>query len=288
MQAAGMTVTASAPMSGPYALAAFVDAVFYGRVGSGATRSAALLFTGYQKSYGNIYAAPADLFEAPYAAGIESLLPSSTPMSQIYAQGRLPQDALFSATPPDPAYADITPATEPARLAPIFARGFGTANLVRNSYRLSYLQDAQANPDGGWPTTISGIPAAAPGLRVRQALKLNDLRNWVPTAPVLLCGGDEDPTVFWLNTQLLQGYWTSHAPSPAQFTVLDLDAVPQAGDPYSDLKNRFGIAKQVAAASAVAQGAQDGGASAVADAYHAGLVPPFCLAAVRSFFASRH
>jgi hypothetical protein len=36
----------------------------------------------------------------------------------------------------------------------------------------------------------------------------------------------------------------------------------------------------------VAQGATDGGASAVADAYHAGLVPPFCLAAVQSFFAA--
>src|SRR5450631_2750424 len=32
MQAAGMNVTASAPMSGPYSLAAFVDAVFYGEV----------------------------------------------------------------------------------------------------------------------------------------------------------------------------------------------------------------------------------------------------------------
>ncbi len=46
-------------------------------------------------------------------------------------------------------------------------------------------------------------------------------------------------------------------------------------------------AKQVAAATAVAQGATDGGASAVADAYHAGLVPPFCLAAVKDFFAAR-
>ncbi len=32
LQAAGQTVTASAPMSGPYALAAFTDAVFYGNV----------------------------------------------------------------------------------------------------------------------------------------------------------------------------------------------------------------------------------------------------------------
>lgn len=286
MQAAGMTVTASAPMSGPYALAAFVDSVFFGRVGGGATRSAVLLFTGYQKSYGNIYATAADLFEDQYASGIESLLPSTTPLSQLYAQGRLPQDALFSATPPDPAYADITPATEPAKLAPTFAHGFGVGNLVRNGYRLGYLQDAQAHPDGGWPTTTSGVPAVAPGLRLRQALQRNDLRNWTPTSPVLLCGGNEDPTVFWFNAQLLQGYWATRVPSSALVNVLDLDSSPAGGDPYADLKNRFGIAKQIAAANAVAQGADDGGASAVADAYHSGLVPPFCLAAVRSFFAA--
>jgi hypothetical protein len=37
---------------------------------------------------------------------------------------------------------------------------------------------------------------------------------------------------------------------------------------------------------AVAQGATDGGAAAVADSYHAGLLPPFCLAAVSDFFAA--
>jgi hypothetical protein len=37
----------------------------------------------------------------------------------------------------------------------------------------------------------------------------------------------------------------------------------------------------------VVQGATDDGASAVADAYHSTLVPPFCLAAVISFFAGR-
>ena len=287
MQAAGMTVTASAPMSGPYSVAAFVDAIFYGRVGSGETRSAALLFAGYQKSYGNIYAATAEVFESRYAGGIESLLPSTTPMSQLYAQAQLPRDALFSTTPPDPAFADITPATVPARLAPTFAAGFGTDNLISNSYRLSYLLDAQANPDGGWPATTSGVPSAAPALRLRQALKQNDLRNWTPAAPMLLCGGNQDPTVFWFNSQLMQGYWASHSPSSTPVSVLDLDSDASAGEPYADLKSRFSVAKQITAATAVARGATDGGASAVADAYHAGLVPPFCVAAVRSFFAGR-
>ena len=286
MQAAGMTVTASAPMSGPYALAAFVDAVFSGRVSSGATVSATLLVTAYQKAYGDIYSGTPDVFEAQYASGIESLLPSTTPRSALYAQGKLPRDALFSATPPDPAYADITPATTPASLAPVFARGFGPDYLLTNSFRLTYILDARANPDGGWPTTSNGISAAAPGVRLRQALKQNDLRAWIPAAPTLLCGGNADPTVFWFNTQLMQGYWAAHAPSPSPVVVLDLDSTASGSDPYADLKSRFVLAKQIAAATAVAQGARDGGASAVTDAYHAGLVPPFCLAAVESFFSA--
>jgi hypothetical protein len=287
MQAAGMTVTASAPMSGPYALAAFVDAVFFGQVSASAPLSSTALITAYQKAYGRMYASPADVFEPQYVTGIESLLPSTTPLSDLYAQGRLPRSALFSTTPPDAASADITPATQPANLAPLFALGFGTDNLVTNAYRLSYLQDARANPDGAWPTTTTGAPAATPGVPVRQALKQNDLRSWNPSAPILLCGGNADPTVFWLNTQLMQGYWASHAPASAPISVLDLDSTAAASEPYANLKSDFALAKDLVAADAVAHGATDGGATAVRDAYHATLVPPFCLAAVSSFFAAQ-
>jgi len=284
MQAAGMTVTASAPMSGPYALAAFVDAVFYGEVNGGAPISSALLLTAHQKAYGNIYDNAVDVFEPQYAAGIDSLLPSTTPRSQLYAQGRLPEFALFSATPPDPAFADITPPSTPANLAAVFALGFGAGNLLQNSYRLTYLKDAQVNPDGGFPMT-TGLVAATPALPWRQALQLNDLRNWVPTVPVQLCGGAVDPLVFWFNTQLMQSYWASHSPT-ASISVLDLESAASANDPYGPLKQDFEIAKQLVAAAAVAQGATDGGAFAVAEAYHATLVAPFCFAATRSFFAN--
>jgi hypothetical protein len=287
LENAGMTVTASAPMSGPYALAAFVDAVFSGEVNSSGPISATLLLTGYQHSYGNIYASPSDVFEPQYVSGIESLLPSLTPRSDLYAQGKLPQSALFSATPPDAASADITPATQPANLAPVFAQGFGAGNLITNGYRLSYLEDARANPDGAWPTTITGVPAASPALPWRQALKQNDLRSWTPTAPTLLCGGNEDPTVFWLNTRLMQDYWASRAPATAQIGVLDVDSTASSGDPYADIKTQFGLAKLLVAADAVAHGATDGGAAAVRDTYHSTLVPPFCLTAVRSFFAAQ-
>jgi len=103
---------------------------------------------------------------------------------------------------------------------------------------------------------------------------------------VLLCGGDVDPLVFWLSTDLMQGYWASHAPASAPISVLDLGSAASNNDPYANLKRDFVIAKELVAATAVAQGATDGGALAVAEACHTTLVAPFCFAAVKSFFAS--
>jgi len=230
-----------------------------------------------------VYMAPTDVYASQYANTADALLPSASGISTVYNQGQLPQNALFSNTPPSPAYAAMTPATTPANLAPIFAMGFGANGLVVNSYRLSLLQDATANPDGGFPTVTTGVPAAAPTTGLRQDLKTNDLRNWTPTAPTLLCAGDNDPTVFYLNTQLIQGYWANSAPS-APVTILDVDTGVTTSDPYANEKNGFAAAKAAVAAAAVVGGATDGGALAVLQDYHAGLVPPFCVYAVKSFF----
>ena len=94
MQAAGETVTASAPMSGPYALAAFGDAIFSGEVNYSATENVALLANGYQNAYGNLYSEPTEVFATPYAGDIAGLLPSTTPISTIYAAARRRQRAL--------------------------------------------------------------------------------------------------------------------------------------------------------------------------------------------------
>jgi hypothetical protein len=118
---------------------------------------------------------------------------------------------------------------------------------------------------------------------VREDLAKNDLRDFNPTVPILLCGGADDPTVFYFNTQLMQGYWTAHAPS-AQVTVLDVDSAVGPNDPYASIKNGFAAAKAAVAAAAIAGGATDGGTTAVLTDYHAGLVPPFCLYAVEQYF----
>jgi Secretory lipase len=283
LQAAGQTVTASAPMSGPYALAAFGDALFLGEVNGSATENVALLTNGYQNAYGNLYSQPTDIFASPYASDIAGLLPSTTPISTLYTENLLPPNALFSSTPPAPQYASITPATTPADLAIVFALGFGSEYLITNGYRLTYLQDQQANPDGGFPTTTTGVPAASPANALRQDLKNNDLRNWTPGVPLLLCAGDEDPEVFFFNTTLMQGYWATNSPA-APVTVVDINSSPTPNDPYADEKIAFAAAVTAVEVAAIAGGATDGGHAAVLEDYHAKLVPPFCLAAVKSFF----
>jgi hypothetical protein len=271
-------------MSGPYALSAFGDAIFMGEPNGSAVLNFTFVVDSYQHSYGNVYTDATDIFSPQYAStNIGSLLPSTLTTSELYAQGLLPENAIFSSTPPAPQYAAITPATTPANLAPVFALGFGASPLVSNTYRLSYLQDEEANPDGGFPTTTTDVPPANAGNTLRQDLTKNDLRDFNPSVPVLLCGGDNDPTVFYFNTLLMQGYWATHAPS-AQVTVLDVDSAVGTNDPSADVKEGFAAAKAAVAAAAIAGGATDGGQTAVLTDYHTGLVPPFCLYAVESYF----
>jgi hypothetical protein len=274
MQANGMTVTASAPMSGPYALTAFGDAIFEGQVSASATESVALLVPAYQNVYGNIWSSPSDVFASPYDTTLPTLLPSTTSLGTLQSQGKFPS-TLFSSTPPSPAYAVYTPATSPASLASVFAAGFGTDYMITNSYRAAYLSDALMHPDGGYPLLTDDLPPANPSNTLRADLKVNDQRNWTPTAPTLLCGGNSDPTVFFFNTTLMQDYWTAHPPAVAA-VILDVDSAPGANDPYATLKTEFSVAKGLIEAQ--------GGEAAVLAAYHATLVPPFCLSAVKSFF----
>jgi hypothetical protein len=231
-----------------------------------------LLLTSYQNSYGDIYSSTTDAYEAQYATDIETLLPSTTSLGDLKDQGLLPDTALFSSTPPDAAYAGMTPATTPTNLAPVFATGFGTDHLLTNDFRLAYLQDADSHPDGGFPTLTDGLPPADPEHPLRQALATNDQRAWTPAAPMLLCAGNADPAVLHLNTELMQNHWSS----TTTVTVLDIDSDVTSGDPFETQKLQFAAAKEVVELS--------GGDSEVLELYHAGLVAPFCLSAVKSYF----
>jgi pimeloyl-ACP methyl ester carboxylesterase len=296
LQLAGTPVTASAPMSGPYALAAYLDAIFYGNVALGSTAFAPLATNSFQKAYGNIYTTPSDIYETAYATGIDSLVPGAYDFTTVYSSGKLPQTYLFNSTPPtapngSPAIVQLTlnattPPTGTGATDALFALGFGTSNLIKNSARLDYLMDAMTNPDGAVPSTTTAMPATTPVNKIRVAAKANDLRGgWAgPTTPTLLCGGNADPTVFYsVNTQLMAAIWSAQVTAHL-VNVLDVDSAPGTPgvtNPFYAAKAGFAQQKAALIASAGANAA-----TAVTTAYHGSLVPPFCNAAARGFFSN--
>jgi Prolyl oligopeptidase family len=300
LQAAGATVTGVAGMSGPYALEAFGDALLFGNVDLGSTVFAPLLSTSYQKAYGNIYAAPGDMYSATYATGIETLLPSNMSLDAIFTKGLLPQTALFdSTTPVVPGSAQLTallavPGSPgyplpPTAQTPLFAAGFGSPYLINNSYRVAYALDAASNPDGAVPAPSAGVllAAAAPTQPLRLAFYKNDLRNgsWAPSSPTLLCGGDQDPTVFYsVNTGTMAAFWSSLVQA-GLITVLDVNGTP--GGNFAAFQ--AGFQETQAAQLLFYESAPGGGLSPAAaqqlivEGYHS-AVAPFCAAAARAFF----
>lgn len=302
MQAAGVKVTAAAPMSGPYAQEAMVDVVFFGAVDLGSTEFAPLLVNSYQHAYDNVYSSALPVFSTAYPDAA-TLLPSDTPITTIFAENLLPETALFDSTTPVvsiPGEAALsaeltallavppTPALPLSAQTPIFDLGFGNPYLVTNEFREAYAEDAIANPDGAVPTPAPGVPRAKvePTFGLRRDAWLNDMRTgWAPESPTLLCGGDLDPTVYFsVNTGTMAAYWST---LPAGLvTVLDVNAVP-AG-PFAALQTGFQASE--AQLLAYYQSAAGGGLSlmaaeeAVIENYHAD-VAPFCTAAARAFFS---
>ncbi len=248
MQQAGVNVTATAPMSGPYALGRFADAIFGGAVSAGATLFAPLLITAVQKTDGTLYSHPGELYESAYASGIEELLPSTTDVNVLIANGKLPAAHLFAG--------DSQP-----QLNGGF--GFGAGHLIKTSYRNAVLADLQNNPQ-------------TPAHPLRVAAYRNDLllQNWAPTQPTLLCGGNADPVVYFsVNTTAAQTRFGQQG-AGAWVTVLDVDSAPAGpSDPFTALKIGFLQAKTQAGGNALAM-------------YHGTLVPPFCQAAARNFFGA--
>ncbi len=311
IEAAGGTVTAAAPLSGPYALEAFGDDVFFGGVNLGSTVFSPLLTTSYQLAYGDIYTATTDIYNLPYATGIATLLPSLTPIDTIFADGMLPETALFDSTTPTvtiPGSATLSaeltaalavPSNPADPQTPLFDLGFGTSYLITNDYRVSYAINAATFIDGAGPLappnsppTVAAIPAMipsptlAPAFAFRQALNTNDLRNpaWAPNSPTLLCGGDADPTVFFsVNAGTMASFWS--ALPPGALTVLDINGTPSG--PFAPLQTAF----QQSQAALFAFYESPAGGSLSAEAAEAQVVQqthtaeaPFCSVAARSFF----
>ena len=300
-------VTAALPISGPYAMEAFGDVVFGGKVMLGATFFVPLMARNYQEQYGNIYAKPSDMFAPANADEIPSLLPSASMTDmQLVLSGKLPASAMFQKAPTGNSTLDALSPSDPA-----FSFGFdATQYLVKTDYRLEYLADAQKNVDWAVPylqgyTNYNPVPATLPEHPLRKALKANDLRGYLPTMPVIMCGGNQDPMVFFdVNTSLMKTLWDTdtNKTSATKLGIIDIDVTNRATRQkpvYQTLgfdtvnnnsiqsqseKMQAGFASKVQniAANAAANGGNP--SQAVAMQYH-GLVTPYCMGVAQTLFS---
>lgn len=295
-------VTAIAPSSGPYALAAFGDEIFRGNVNIGASRFAPLLGIGLQAKYGNIYSKKSDIFLDKYA---DAQLPSNTPFGELVKAGKLPNNALFQKNPSDPRLAGLSP----GKLFSILGGYDDTDYLIKTDFRAAYVADTQKNPDGLTLANSNNLPAANPQNNLRKALKDNDLRGYVPTMPTFICGGNQDPTVYFdTNTgSMVKLIQTEVAKNPAKklnITVLDVDKDNEADRPDYQTLTIIGQASmnpwkvndvvkkvQTNFSNSVKKVKDDADPNGGVEAllafytnYHGDLVSPACTEATREFF----
>jgi hypothetical protein len=252
--------------------------VFSGTVDVDGTIFAPLLTTSYQHAYQNIYTSTSQVYSATYATGIDTLLPSNTPIDTLIGENKLPETALFECTTANPAQC---------------AFGFGNPYLINPSYQDSYLLDAAGNPDGALtnPATAGApLAAQAPTQTLRKAFYLNDMRNggWAPGTPTLLCGGGQDPTVYFsVNTGTMAAFWGVLPLPQGLITVLDVNATPSGN--FALVQGAF--QQSQAELLAFYQTSAGGGLTlaeaqmAIEQNYHTN-VAPFCALAVRYFFAN--
>lgn len=232
-------VTASVPMSGPYNLVGFSDIITapQGQVNAGALIFTPMLLTSYQRSYGDVYAAASDAYQSPYDTTAPGIFPSDSSVSDLLAAGKLPAD-------------------------PTLRSLWGEGGLLKDSFRASYLAQIGQETQTGF----------------RKHLVENTLLGWTPSATsgVALCGGAQDPTVFYaVNTQAAQADFASRNKLVPAFNLEDQASLAPLGPTNAaQLYGGFQLKKAAAGDQVLAQ-------------YHGTLVPPFCTAIARGYFAAR-
>lgn len=267
--ASEFAVTAVAPLSGPYALTSFGDSIFNGAPTAGSAGFLPMLINAGQRAGAALYTSTSDIYQPKYASGIDNLLPGTQSLGDLAAAGKLPNDVLFAA--------DSLPQT------PGYGSYFGNDYLIKTSYRDSYLADLQANPCNA----SSFAPLnCKPAQSLRKWLLKNDLRTYTPNVPMFLCGGDADPVVPYSNTTNTAAYFRAQNVPGLNLTLLNVDDSALSG-PYLSTRAQFAAAKAVVRRAAIEGGSNSAAADqAVKDAYHAGLVAPFCLREARAFLDS--
>lgn len=289
LEARGMPITATVPMSGAYALSALVDNIFKGAPVRGSTIYFPMAIRAYQEGYGDVYADPAEVYRADIAGTVATLFPSETPHYEFIANGKLPASNLFNETPDlsgktiskfvDNVMRNASPATDFEKFAAIYETGFGPDYLINDDFRIKYLQDIEANPDGSFPNYTNGLPPTQSGVGLRRALIENDLRNWTPENPLMMCAGPGDGAVdFRFGAEAMVKYWSNpeRAPAPGIVSYLNFESEIESDDPFERLKLSFRAERETI------ENAQK--MPVWVDPYHQIVLPRYCYLAAREYF----
>jgi hypothetical protein len=191
---------------------------------------------------------------------------------QLVAAAKIPALALFPAN------------AVPGPLVPELGLFYGNGNLVRQSMLTAAAADFAANScpgnalpgSPGFPASLSAAAPVncRPAQGFRAAAVANDLRNWVPRRPMMMCGGAGDPVVNFISSRATMGYFLANGGDSSQLTLVDLeDATQGSADTYA-------TARQVFAANRDALPDQ----VAVYSSYHWPLAAVPCHLAARQFF----
>ena len=306
----GHPATAGAPMSGPYAMLAMADEVFLGHADFGGTAYLPLVVNSYAHlEHGSIE--PRQVLSTTFR-GAAKLFPGKVGydgFDKLAAAGTIPASALFQSESTGGDAPGFSPQRYPALAAlpagaPLYKAGFDPSRyLVSTAFRAAYVADVVANPDSGAPvdgsapkltTTVPTMPAHPRSL-LRRDLEANDLRNYTPSMPLLMCGGYADPEVFWdqgagAMTSVLRSKVAAHP--GLRFATLDLDIGAGTTGTYvehgltaSGNAALRSIATRLQAAFTAFQHAvvTAKGAQVGMEAYHVDAVP-YCMVAARTFF----
>lgn len=306
----GRAATAGAPMSGPYAMLAMGDEVYLGHADFGGTAYLPLVVNSYAHlEHGSIE--PAQILSTPFRDAA-TLFPGKIGydgFDKLIAAGAIPASALFQSESTGAGAPGFSAQQYPALAAlpegaPLYKAGFDPSRyLVSTAFRAAYVADIDANPDSGAPvdgsppklaTTVPTMPAH-PRSPLRRVLRANDLRNYTPSMPLLMCGGYADPEVFWdqgaaAMTAVLQSKVAAHP--GLRFATLDLDT--GAGTTGTYVEHGLTASRDAALRSIATrlQGAftafqravvASKGARVGMEAYHVDEVP-YCMVAARTFF----
>ena len=251
LQDQGRPATAGAPMSGPYGMLAIADEIFLGHPNVGGTAYLPLVANSYAHLPAGSPQIDLSTFFNPLYADAATLFPGPVGFagfSQLVQAGKIPYTAIFQSPPTGNSTLDAL--TEGWPLGPL---GFDPTNyLISTAYRAQYVADAIAHPDPAAPVNGSApnftntlpTPASNPQLPLRQILLANDLRGYTPSMPLLMCGGDQDPEVFWNQdagamTAILMNEAQTTNPG-LRFATIDLDNQGSPGT-FSNQMTSFGL-----------------------------------------------